>query len=240
MTILGVICAREGSKRLPGKHLRLVGGKPMIEWTFEAAKAWAGLGEIKLVVSTDDEQVIRLADEANILAIERPKELATDDAPIELAVLHALDQMGEFDHVVLLQATSPLRTAQDIDATVKLCKRKAVPAAISVCEPGKKPYWLLRVIDGGMVPEFGFKAIKDNHDLPPLYIPNGAVFVAQVEWFRDNRTFYNLHTAAYVMPRARSIDVDDELDLILADALASKRPEHMKQNMARASQWLDI
>lgn len=115
MSVLGVILARAGSKRLPGKNVRDLCGKPLIAWTIEAARASRLLTD--LVCSTDDERVIDLCVEMGVDVVLRPAELATDAARSEDAILHAL--MGySCDYVCLLQPTSPLRTAEDIDACV--------------------------------------------------------------------------------------------------------------------------
>jgi CMP-N,N'-diacetyllegionaminic acid synthase len=132
-TVLAIIPARAGSKRLPGKNLRPLCGKPLIAWTIEAARQSRLITD--LVCSTDDERVMELCIEADVDVIVRPAELATDTATSESVIAHAL--MGyEADYVCLLQPTSPLRIAEDIDACVAAAMRARAALTESMSNPG--------------------------------------------------------------------------------------------------------
>jgi N-acylneuraminate cytidylyltransferase len=217
--VLGVIPARGGSKRLPGKNLLPVAGRPMIAWTVAAARGSRYLD--RLIVSTDDP---RIADVARGLGVEvpfpRPAELSTDMATSEDVLIHALDSIGDdFPLAVLLQPTSLLCLAEDIDGAIQACVAAKAPACVSVHVPAKPLAWLMtrngagclrRVFATGQVPE-------------PAYLPNGAAFVVDVATFRRDRTFYPEAAVPYVMPAERSIDVDTEADLAMADGLLRQR-----------------
>ena len=223
MNILGVVAARGGSKGLPGKNLQLLAGKPLIAWTIDAAKHAASL--TRGILSTDDAEIAAVGRQHGIeVPFMRPSELATDTARIEDAILHALDTLDEpFDYVVLLQATSPLRTAEDIDKTVARCIETGAPACVTVTIPSKSPYWMFK-LDGEerLEPLFDLPMGRRRQDLPAAYVPNGAVYAARVEWFREHGSFYGRETVASIMPPERALDVDSALDLRIADSLLSE------------------
>jgi len=131
--ITGVVLARAGSKRLPGKNLKPLGGKPLVEWTFDVASRCKRLDE--WVITSDSEEILVLGESYGGLGIMRPEELAADTARSEDAALHAMEQMGrtgEGELIVLLQPTSPLRSTYDIEGALSLYRRKGVPAVVSV------------------------------------------------------------------------------------------------------------
>lgn len=218
---LAVICARGGSKGLPRKNVLDLGGKPMVAWSVAASHAASRID--RTILSTDDLEIADAARRAGCdVPFMRPPELATDEASIYDVLFHALDHAGaDFDLVVLLQATSPLRRAQDIDACVELCGKPDVPAVLSVSPAAKPPHWLYR-LDGDMrllpgVPEL--QSVSRRQEAPDYFAPNGAVYVAKTDWLRMQRSFAGPDTRAYVMSPWRSIDVDGYLDLVLARAL---------------------
>jgi len=120
-----------------------------------------------------------------------------------------------YDYLVLLQPTSPLRVTEDIDGAIEKCHTSGAPACVSGCEPAKSPYWMFHVGDDGTLsPVIDSEDLKTRRqDLPAVFAPNGAVFVAHVPWYREHLTFYGPGTVAYVMPPERSVDVDTALDL---------------------------
>jgi N-acylneuraminate cytidylyltransferase len=219
--VLAVITGRGGSKGLPRKNVLEVGGRPMVAWSVLAAKASRYLDRV--VLSSDDPEIIAAAGEAGCdVPFVRPPELATDDASIADVVLHALDTVGEsFDIVVLLQATSPLRSAADIDGTLEMLERSGAPACLTVTPPAKPPYWMVRVAaDGRMSRVVEPPGPADRRQqLPAVYAFNGAVYAVRVDEFRLHRSFNGPGTLAYVMPPERSVDVDTRMDLLLARAL---------------------
>src|SRR5262245_4221554 len=219
--VLGVIAARGGSKGLPRKNILPLGGKPLIAWSIEAAARSKALD--RAVVSTDDVEIAEAAKRAGgDVPFLRPPELATDTASIIDAVLHAVDATGDdYSDVVLLQATSPLRTSADIDDAIALYRKAGASSCVAVTQVQKGPWWMYRMDDRGRIqPLLGAHGSANRRqDQPSAYLPNGAVYVAAIEWLRHARTFYCEDTVAFVMPPERSCDIDTALDLKLAELL---------------------
>jgi N-acylneuraminate cytidylyltransferase len=152
---------------------------------------------------------------------KRPASLARDETPGIDPVLHALDQLPKFDIVVLLQPTSPLRQACDIDGCLERMLEFAAPACISLREAADHPYWTFRCgLDGRLqafvTPAEGVPSRRQ--DLPKAFMVNGAVYVARVDWLRQTRNFETPSTVGFEMPEDRSLDIDTEADLASAEA----------------------
>jgi CMP-N,N'-diacetyllegionaminic acid synthase len=221
--VIAVIAARGGSKGLPRKNILPLGGKPLIAWSIEAAAQSRYLD--RAVVSTDDPEIAEAARAfGGDVPFMRPAELATDEAPIVDAVLHAVDSIEEsYDDVVLLQASSPLRRAFDIDGAIELYRRKGAATCVSVTAVSKGPWWMYRTDrDGYLQPFIERSGTHRRQELPSLVMPNGAVYVAGLDYLRHTRTFYGDRAAAYEMPPDLSPDIDSELDLRVAEALLSR------------------
>lgn len=220
--VLAVIPARGGSKGLPGKNILPVGGQPLIAYSINAAKVCAAVDRV--IVSSDDEAIIAVAQACGCdVPFRRPDELATDTAASIDVVLHALDQVPGYEYVVLLQPTSPLRTAADIDAACERLAADGAQACVSVSPVEQSPYWMYHIADGGeLKPVLELPAgVTRRQDLPPVYALNGAVYVANVSWLRRNRTFLTDETVPYVMPAERSLDIDTFADVERMVALTS-------------------
>jgi len=219
--ILAVITARGGSKNLPGKNIADAGGKPLITWTIEAAHGSKLID--RTVLSSDDEDIIAVARNAGCdVPFVRPVEMAGDASPVEEALIHALDEMDEpYDFIILLQPTSPLRVADDIDGAIRKCHSSGALACVAGCPSAKSPYLAFRLDgDDRLSPLIESESITQRRqDIPPTYVSNGAVFVAQVPWYREHRAFYGPDTVLYIMPQERSLDVDTALDLSVVRAL---------------------
>lgn len=209
MSVLALIPARGGSKGIPRKNIKPLAGKPLIGWTIDAAKQASCIDRI--VVSTEDEEIACVARELGAdVPFMRPAELASDDAEGIAPVLHAIEKLPEFDWVLLLQPTSPLRTHADIEAIWQLCMNRCAPSAVSVTEVGKHPYWMYTKDDLGQLhpliaarPEIGRR-----QDLPAAYTLNGALYLANKEWLLQQGCFIGPDTLGYVMPLERSVDLD--------------------------------
>ncbi|MCA9520057.1 MAG: acylneuraminate cytidylyltransferase family protein [Myxococcales bacterium] len=224
--VVALIPARGGSKGVPRKNVAIVGGRPLIEWTIAAAIEAACCS--RLLVSTDDEEIAAVANSAGAeVPYLRPDELARDETPTIDVVLHManwLEQSGiAFDYLLLLQPTSPLRRADDIRGIVELAERTNAAALASVCAVEHHPLWM-RTIDGqGLLHRYHGPDAPipvRRQDLPPVYALNGALYLVRREVLLVERTLCpEEETRAYVMPRERSIDVDDAYDLTLVDRL---------------------
>lgn len=219
---LGLIPARGGSKGIPRKNIKLLGGRPLIEWTIEAALQARSLAAV--VVSTDDDEIAAVARRAGAdVPFVRPERLARDDTPGVDLVLHALEELPEFDAVVMLQPTSPFRSAADVDACTALAQRLHAPAAVSVTAPAKHPYWMYRLDERQRLqPLLDTPLIPRRQDLPKVYALNGALYYAEASWLRQTRSFISTDTIAYVMPPERSHDLDLPTDWRVAEFLLSR------------------
>jgi N-acylneuraminate cytidylyltransferase len=221
LRILGVVAARGGSKGLPRKNLLDVAGRPMIAWSIAAAAGSRRL--TRTIVSTDDEEIATTARAwGGDVPFLRPAELATDTSSIIDALMHAADMLADdFSHIVLLQASSPLRMSDDIDGAISLCVESGAPACVSVCQVSKGPEWMFEVDAlGRLRPLLGGDRPARRQDITrTAVLPNGAVYVAELEWLREHMDFYSPDTVAYLMPQSRSADVDVALDLVLARAI---------------------
>lgn len=216
MDVLGLIPARGGSKGIPGKNLALVAGRPLLEWTIDAAR---GARELtRVVVSTDDDEIAHAA--AGVEVLRRPAELAADDTPMLDVVRHAIVELAP-DVVVVLQPTSPLRRAQHVDEAVRLLRETDADCVVSVVEVPHRyqPEALMDVVDGRVVPR-GLARTRQEKEL--VYARNGpAVLVVRAD--RLEVDFYEGDCRAYVMDGRDSLDVDTPFDLDVADLLLRSR-----------------
>lgn len=214
--VLALIPARGGSKGLPRKNVLVAGGRPLIGWTVAAAQSSAAVGHT--ILSSDDDEIMAAARASGCsVPFRRPAELASDTASTMDVVFHALDQFPQYEYLVLLQPTSPLRSAADIDAAFALMQQQRAPSCVSVCEVEQSPYWMYRVgVDERLsavlqAPE----GVSRRQDLPPVYTLNGAIYIARTDWLRRTRSFVGADTVGYRMPRERSIDIDTAQDFEL-------------------------
>lgn len=210
--VLAVIPARGGSKGVPGKNIREVGSKPLIAWSIDAARGSRFVDRV--ILSSDDAEIIRVARAHGCEApFVREAQLAQDDTPTIEVVLDALDRCPGYDWVLLLQPTSPLRTAEDIDRVVERCLSHAAAACVSVCRVQESPYWMFTLCaDDQLQPLLPDVTVTRRQDLPPVYMLNGAIYLARTDWLRQNKKFVSEGTVAYEMPVQRSIDLDTESD----------------------------
>lgn len=219
--ILAVITARGGSKRLPGKNIKPLRGKPLIAWTIEAAKGSRYIDRI--IVSTDDKKITAISLKYGAeTPFMRPPRLAQDMSKSVDAVLHTIDWMKKkegvgCDLVILLQPTSPLRSAADIDGAVDIFFSKNAASVVSVCDTG-----IPCNITGTLAPddrmvEFGRMKGKTSYRI------NGAIYLTREDYIKRHKTFIGKRTFAYIMPKSRSVDIDDEFDFKLAEFLLMVR-----------------
>lgn len=235
---LAIIPARGGSKRLPRKAILPLGGKPLIVWTIEAALACSFIDTV--CVSTDSEEIRNIAlDYGAEAPFLRPAELGSDTATSVDVAEHALRFYEEkcnkrFDTLILLQPTSPLRGSEDIRAAMRLYAEKKARNVVSVCETEHSPLWCNTLPPDASLVGFIRPELKKvrSQDLPIFYRINGAIYIVDTEEFRDKREFFlESRSYAYIMPKQRSIDIDEELDLAFAETLMAKsntnRPERI-------------
>lgn len=227
---LAVIPARGGSTRIPRKNLRTVAGKPLIA---HAISQTADAERIdRTIVSTDDEEIASVAREyGGDVPFLRPGELATDTAPTAGVIAHALDWLAEqgdvYGTVCLIQTTTPLRTPDDIDGALSRLAESGAASVISISEYVTAPHWALDSDEDGFLSEYFDQDVlwtdtpNRTQDLPSLKHPNGAVFAAPVETWREHESFYTERTVGYEMSRIRSFDVDEPWELELVRSIAN-------------------
>lgn len=223
MKVLGIIPARGGSKGIPGKNIAELAGKPLLGWTIDAARESKYLDRI--ILSSDDPEIQAVARSFGCdVPFTRPPGLATDESPTIDTVCHAIQMIRGYDYVVLLQPTSPLRNAGDIDECIELCIRSKAGSCVSVTEVSASPHWMFWV-DPTLTlrPILGKKSpYLRRQDAPPAYVLNGAVYVSATERLLRERSLICDSPLAYVMPRERSLDIDEPLDLEIVSALLAK------------------
>ena len=223
MRVLGLIPARGGSKGIPRKNIKVIAGKPLIAWTIESALKSRLLAAV--VVSTDDVEIGEVARRYGAeTPFVRPAELARDDTPGVEPVLHALEALPEFDAVLLMQPTSPLRTSDDIDDCIRLAETIDASCVVSVTESSQHPYWMYCLdAEQRLQPLIAARQVTRRQELPVVYSANGALYFAHREWLQRQRTFIAADTCGYVMPIERSVDLDSPLDWKLAELLLKEK-----------------
>lgn len=228
MRILAVITARGGSKRVPGKNVRLLGGRPLIEWSIEVAKNNADISDV--LVSTDASAIAEVALGAGAMVPWlRPAELATDEAGSVDVCLHALDwyesARGTVDGLMLLQPTSPFRSRETVMRGIDLFRRHGGRSVIGLSPALSHPLWCVQVNGNSIRPfiDQGDKALR-SQDLPPAYVVSGAFYLIQPHELRTRRSFCTETTLPLVIEEPdECIDIDTEWDWKIAQSLAASR-----------------
>lgn len=226
--ILGIIPARGGSKGVPRKNIRDFCGKPLIAWTIEQAKGSKYIDDC--VISTEDEEIKAVAEKwGGSVPFMRPSEMARDESPSIDFVVHAIDMMPNYDFVVLLQVTSPLRLSEDIDGAIEFCFEKGAQSCLSLTEAAINPYWTYVLDEGGRLRRLLKLPTEKSYRrqlLPKVYQPNGAVYIASTELINKARKVSDENTVGYMMPMERSWDIDTLQDFEIAQFLMQKALEH--------------
>lgn len=223
MRILALIAARGGSKRVPGKNLRLLGGSPLIVWSIEVAKDVSDICDI--LVSTDDTDIAEIARRSGAcVPWLRPLELATDLASSVDVCLHALDwyedARGRVDGLLLLQPTSPFRRRETVLRGIELFRLNHRRSVIGVSPALSHPMWCFRIIGDAIRPFIGGERMPQrSQDLPPAYVLNGAFYLIEPVELRRQKAFCNDDTMPLIIDEpAEGIDIDSEWDWKLAEA----------------------
>ena len=216
-TFLAIIPARGGSKRLPRKNVLDLCGKPLIAYTIEAALKSKYID--KVIVSSDDDEILNISLNFGAETIKRPVELASDTATTFDAIKHTIDNFEKYDYIVLLQPTSPLRNEKHIDEAIELLEEKQADAIVSVCEMDHSPLWSNTLPKDGNMNNFLRDEVlnKRSQDLEKYYRVNGAVYICKTDKLLENKSFFlKDNIFAYIMDRKSSIDIDEEIDFLFA------------------------
>lgn len=230
MRILTLIPARGGSKRLPGKNIKPLGGKPLINWTIESAH---GIAEIcDILVSTDDTEIAATAKAAGaFVPWLRPSELATDEATSVAVAGHALDwyekEYGNVDGLLLLQPTSPFRTRETIQRGILEFSQNFCETIIGVSKANENPMLMVKKVENHIIPlDFAHGLKRQPQHFGETYIVNGAFYLLSPVNFRKERTFFT--------SKMRPLIIEDDNEAIdidtLSDFLESERIEKKMRN----------
>ncbi len=223
------ICARGGSKGVKNKNVRPLLGKPLIAYSLQQAKA-SGLFAV-IAVSSDSKLILDTARQCGAdHLVERPAELATDDAPKIPAIQHCVREAEKacgcsFDIVVDLDATSPLRSVQDIREAVALLEQRGISNVITGAPAHRSPYFNLVELDGNGVARLSKTLptpISRRQDAPKCFDMNASIYVWRRDALFNHATIFNEDTQLYCMPPERSIDIDSELDFFMVEQLMER------------------
>lgn len=227
MNILVIIPARGGSKGIPGKNIKLLGGKPLIYYAIDVARAI--VDDTHICVSTDDDQIIRVVEQYGLsVPFIRPTELATDTAGSYGVLLHALSfyesKSEHFDAVVLLQVTSPFRTVNHVREALNLYN-KDLDMVVSVKETDSNPYYLCFEEDteGMLHISKGDGHYTRRQDCPPVYEYNGAIYIINPERMKAMPLNKFKKRVKYVMDREHSVDLDTMMDWMIAEYMITNK-----------------
>jgi CMP-N,N'-diacetyllegionaminic acid synthase len=226
--VLAIVPARKGSKGLPLKNVRLLAGKPLLAWPIAAARASAHVDRV--IISTDDQGFadIAVAHGADAPFL-RPAELASDTAPSIDFILHAIDTLAgagdHYDYVVLLEPTSPLTEGSDVDAALEQLVAADADAIVGVSklEAAHPAFAVRRAVDGVITPYASatFGDMPRRQDIEPLFVLDGALYISTIEALRRERGFCHTRSLGYESARHKAHEVDDLVDFICIEAIAS-------------------
>ncbi len=230
--ILGLVPARGGSKGLPRKNVKPLLDKPLIAWTIEQALASKYLDRV--AVSTDDKEIAEISKKYGAgVPFIRPKELARDDSTTIDVVMHTLnwfESAGEkYDYLALLEPTSPLREKKDIDKCIRLLIDNEVAKSIvsvSKLESAHPEFNVVIDKKSGFIKKVDgtteFKVLR-RQDLPDIYFFDGTIYISEISTLKIKRTFYHKFTMVYIVPRWKSLEIDELSDIICAEALLKSK-----------------
>ena len=227
LVVVCVIPARGGSKGLPGKNIKNFCGKPLIAHTIEQAKQSKYIDRV--IVSTEDKEITQISlDYGAEVPFIRPMELAGDNASTIDVLLHAIKWLEEeekynFDILVLLHVTTPLRSVEDIDKCTALLIEEGADNVFSVVEAHRNPYFnMVEETSDGFVRLVKEGCYSARQAAPKVYDMNASIYVWWKNLLKEEKKIFLKKTKAFVMPKERSIDIDDDLDFRIAEFLKTK------------------
>ncbi|EYU14228.1 cytidylyltransferase domain-containing protein [Photorhabdus aegyptia] len=225
------IFARGGSKGLPRKNVKLLAGKPLIQYSIEIGLSSPSIS--KVFVSTDDHEIATIAKSAGAIVIDRPAELATDTAYEWLAWHHAIEWVNAkqdcFDGFISLPVTSPLRSVEDVENALVQRRESNADVCISVTPANRSPFFnMVKKSESGYM-ELVNKLennVTRRQDAPELYDMTTVIYATTPEFVLQNKSIFDGKVTSIVVPKARAVDIDDIYDFMLAEAiLLSKENE---------------
>ena len=227
MSTLGITLARGGSKGVPGKNIKMLAGKPLIAYTIEEA-LMAPLD--RYVVSTDSHEIADVAEKCGAKVIMRPSRLSGDHSPTLDALLHALERMEsdfdeKYDIVADIRCPNPFKTVFDIGGAIDKLVRTGADAVIGVCKvTDKHPSRLKRIFRDRLVDIWPEPESGNRQDLrPDVYVRNGSIYVVRRAGLEEGiHIKLSDNVRPWIMPAERSLNIDTEMDFVLAEALMEK------------------
>ena len=224
MKVLAVIPARGGSKGIKRKNITIVDGQPLISYTIQKAQQSVYITDV--YVSTDDDEIIEVVKSYDCDYLKRSKENALDTSQIEAVLFEVLENIKkEYDIILLLQPTAPIREVTDLDNVLKMfADDQNLESVVSVVEMNDihpaRMYNVTAAMD--MVPFDQELERKRRQDLPPVYIRNGAIYATRTTAFFKNKKLISEHKKAYVMPESKWINIDTPRDLLIAEVIVAE------------------
>lgn len=224
--MISIIPARGGSKGLPGKNILPLCGKPMIAYTIEAAKQSKYIDHV--IVSTDDQKIAEIALQYGAeVPFLRPDFLASDTAQAVDNYIYTIERLSKewntpIEEFVVLQPTSPLRIAEDIDGAIEMFMEKQADSVISYTPEAHPVRWHKYLDENNAFVDIFDTTIANRQDLKTSYYPNGAVYVFRFSMIKE-RKYYTDRSYGFIMPRVRSVDIDYKEDFDYVEFLMSRR-----------------
>lgn len=223
--MIAIIPARGGSKGLPEKNVRNLNGKPLIAYTIEAALKSKYI--TRLILSTDDVEIAKIAKQYGAeVPFMRPSHLATDTAKSIDAYKYTYERLEKEENIeisefVVLQPTSPFRTAKHIDEAIDLYKNKKADSVIGYCQEHHPIIWHKYITEAGKIESIFEGTIKNRQEEKPTFFPNGAIYIFRRKIIEQG-LYYTDNSFAYIMDRKDSIDIDSIDDFEYAEFLFTK------------------
>lgn len=226
MNILAIIPARGGSKGIPGKNIQKVGGKPLISRTINAALSSKLI--TRIIVSTDDELIAEIATNSRVEVVQRPSEISGDLASSEDALLHVLKILNQNEKytpeiIVFLQCTSPFTTSNDIDSTINKLIDTGSDSVLAVAEFHHFLWLFDEVLETAVgINHNDQEQRKRRQDIQTQYIEAGSVYAMKTSGFIKNKKRFFGKISMNVIPNKRVLEIDNPLDLTIADLIQSE------------------
>ena len=224
MTSYAFIFARGGSKGIPGKNIKPLQGKPLIQYSIEVALQTSGINNV--FVSTDDADIAKVSRSNGAIVIDRPIELAQDDSPEWQAWKHAISwvrkQYGDFEEFISLPATSPLRSVKDVESAILKRSNIGADICIAITPASRSPYFNMVKQLGNNLIELVNKrtnSISRRQDAPEVFDITTVVYVANVEFIMSHDNIFDGVVTSVVVPRHRAVDIDDMYDFNFAESI---------------------
>ena len=223
-TSYAFVFARGGSKGLPGKNLKLLLGKPLIQYSIELALQTSGID--KVFVSTDDNDIAKISRSLGAIVIDRPAALAQDDSPEWQAWKHAvswvIERHGEFEEFISLPATSPLRSVKDVESAMLRKSNIGADICIAITPASHSPYFNMVKASGNNLIELVNKptnSISRRQDASEVFDITTVVYVANVEFIMNNTSLFDGTVTSIEVPKHRAVDIDDIYDFNFAESI---------------------